>query len=169
MTIFQTVPGQIVAFPDPALQCSVQMLGLASPDADDDSVGINFQTQRALVTRLTVSQQVNLQFLHTLGGLIYVYVFGDRMGSVGLSGLAAGCSDCASPGFTGPPASTMGGAEAMLSWYKNVKASSRQSPIRVLVGKTVIEGFVTGFTEDVVDPSIALVQWGAQIAALPED
>lgn len=161
MLVFQSRPGQLVAFPDPALQCSVQLLGLGGPEEDDDQVvPIRFATHRSIITRLTVGQQSNLQFLHTLGGLIFVYVFGDRMGSVGLSGLSAGC---------GCPDDGVVGADAMLGWYRQVRAANRPSPIRVMVGKTAIEGFVTGFTEDVVDASTNLVQWGAQIAALPED
>lgn len=158
MTIFQSIPGQIVAVPDPAVQCSIRLLSLRSPQGDD--VSITFPTQRALVTRLTISQQVNLQFLHALGDIIYVYVFGDRMGSVTLSGLAAGCA-CPDTGVLG--------ADAMLGWFKKVKASNRQAPIQVVVGTTVIEGFAVGFTEDVVDASIQLVQWGVQLAALPDD
>ena len=57
----------------------------------------------------------------------------------------------------------------MLTWYKNNRASTRATPVRVTVGKTVIEGYVTSFTEDVVDPSLKMVQWGVNLATLPED
>lgn len=150
--VFATRPGQVVQLDDPALSCNTRFL-----DLDPE---VSFNAQRSIVTRVTVSQQVNLQFLHTLGSLIYVYVFGDRMGQVSLSGLSFAC-EC--------PDGVELGAEKMLMWYKQHRASKRPSPVRVTIGTTVIEGFVTSFTEDVVDPSLKLVQWGVNMASLPED
>jgi len=150
--VFATKPGQVVQLDDPALSCSTNFLSL-DPE-------IAFESERSIVTRLTVSQQVNVQFLHTLGALIYIYVFGDRMGQVALSGLSFAC-DC-------PDGSELG-AERMLTWYKRNRASKRAEPVRVTIGRTVIEGYVTSFTEDVVDASLRLVQWGVNMAALPED
>lgn len=148
-------PGQVVELADPALACNTRFLGL--------DPNISFGVERSIVTRVTVSQQVNVQFLHTLGSLIYVYVFGDRMGQVTLSGLSFACV-C--------PDAEQGvelGAEKMLLWYKQNRASRRAGPVRVTIGTTAIEGFVTSFTEDVVDPSLRLVQWGVTLASLPED
>lgn len=150
--LFATVPGQVVQLADPALSCNTQFLDL--------NPSIDFNTQKSIVTRVTVSQQVNVQFLHTLGNLIYIYVFGDRMGQVSLSGLSFACV-CPDDGVLG--------AEQMMLWYKTNRASKNPTPVRVTIGKTVIEGFVTSFTEDVVDPSIRLVQWGVNLASLPED
>lgn len=150
--LFRSKPGSVVMLVDPARQCSTRLLGL-DPD-------ITFGSERSIITRLTISQQVNIQFLHTLGSLVYVYVFGDRMGQVTLSGLSFAC-DC--------PSGVDLGAERMLLWYKEHRASRRRTPIRVTIGRVVIEGFVTGFTEDVVDPSVSLVQWGVTMQALPDD
>lgn len=150
--LFQSRPGAVVKLVDPALQCATQLLGL--------DPNITFESERSIVTRVTVSQQVNVQFLHTLGAAIYIYVFGDRMGSITLSGLAFNC-DCGN----GPEL----GAEKMLAWYKTNRASKRKNPVRVTIGRTAIEGFVIGFTEDAVDPALNLIQWGATIASLPED
>lgn len=150
--LFQSRPGAVVRLDDPAVQCNAQLLGL--------NPAITFDSERSIVTRLTVAQQVNVQFLHTLGSLVYVYVFGDRMGTVSLSGLAFNCP-C-------PDDSSLG-AEKILLWYRRARASKRKEPVRVTIGKTPIEGFVTGITEDVVDPSIGLVQWGVNMASLPED
>lgn len=150
--IFAGQPGRVVQLDDPAMACATNFLSL--------DPGIDFSTERSIVTRLVVSQQVNIQFLHTLGALVHVYVFGDRMGQVSLSGLSFPCA-C--------PEDGMLGSERMLMWYKQHRASKRASPVRVTMGQTVIEGFVTRFTEDVVDPSIKLVQWGVDLASLPED
>lgn len=150
--LFASKPGQVVQLDDPALPCSTRFMSL--------SPNISYETERSIVTRLTVSQEVNLQFLHTLGSGIYVYVFGDRMGQITLSGLSFACS-C--------PDGVDLGAEKMMMWYKSNRASKRSAPVRITIGKSVIEGFVKSFTEDVVDPSLSLVQWGVNIASLPED
>jgi len=150
--IFMSRPGQVVKLDDPALSCSTSLLSM-DPD-------ISFDTEKSIVTRLTVSQQVNVQFLHSLGSLIHIYVFGDRMGTVSLSGLSFAC-DC-------PDGSELG-AEKMMTWYKKNRASKKADPCKVTIGKTTIEGFVTSFTEDVVDPSLKLVQWGVNMSSLPED
>lgn len=150
--LFQTKPGVVVRMDDPAMSCDANFL--------NTDPGISFDTERSIVTRMTIGQKVNLQFLHSMGSQIFVYVFGDRMGSISLSGLAFVC-DCDG----GPDI----GAERMLLWYKRNKASKRAGPVRLTIGKTAIEGFVTDFTEDVVDPSLKLVQWGVNLAALPED
>lgn len=150
--VFATKPGQVVMLDDPAMACSTSFLSM--------NPNISFASEKSIVTRLTVSQQVNVQFLHSLGSLIHIYVFGDRMGQVSLSGLSFAC-DC--------PGGEELGAEKMLLWYKKNRASKKADPCRVTIGKTVIEGFVTSFTEDVVDPSLKLVQWGVNLASLPED
>lgn len=156
--IFEGPIGSVVQLDDPGVQCTMQLLGL-DPD-------ITFAAQRSIVTRVTLSQQVNVQFLHTLGALVYIYVFGDRMGQVSLSGLAFSCG-C--PQDDDVDTIDIMGAELMLNWYRTNRASRRQLPTRVMIGNYVIEGFVTGFTEDVVDPSISLVQWGVNMMALPDD
>jgi hypothetical protein len=165
--VFTSRPGAVVAITDPVIMCSAQFMKL--------NPNITFGSQRSIVTRLTVSQQVNLQFLHTLGSLIYVYVFGDRMGTVSLSGLAFACAPCAgqslplyTPGMAPLPANA-GGMEQMLLWYKTNRASKLRAPVQITIGSTVIEGFVTSFTEDVVDPATQLVQWGVSLASLPPD
>lgn len=154
--IFQTRPGQVVQLDDPALACNTSFLSMDPK--------ISFETERSIITRLTISQQVNVQFLHSLGSLIHIYVFGDRMGTVSLSGLSflCGCDD-------GESENGLVGAEQMMLWYKKHRASRKKDPVRVTVGKTVIEGFVTSFTEDVVDPSLKMVQWGVNLSSLPED
>jgi hypothetical protein len=151
-TLFQTKPGSVVKLEDGALQCSTQLLDL--------DPRITFETERSIVTRLTMSQKANVQFLHTLGSLIYIYVFGDRIGTIGLSGLSFAC-EC--------PSGEELGAVKMYQWYKRHRASRRRAPVRVMLGREVIEGFITDFTGDVVDPSLNLFQWGVNLMTLPED
>jgi hypothetical protein len=157
--VFQTKPGQVVQLEEPAMSCDVGLYAINSSGA-----GINYTSQKSIVTRLTISQRANVQFLHGLGSLIYVYVFGDRMGTISLSGLAFLCA-CPGQG----QGSAGHGANNMITWYRDHRVSRRKSPLRFTIGSAVIEGFVTGFTEDIVDPSTNLVQWGVELASLPED
>lgn len=158
--LFQTKPGAVVRLEDPALQCEVRFYSLDPT--------IDFHSEKSIVTRLTVNQQVNLQFLHTLGSQIFIYVFGDRIGQVGLSGLSFACI-CETDSVSRALGNNIHGAEQMFNWYRKHKASKRRQPVRVMIGNTPIEGFVTAFSEDVVDPSLSLVQWGVQLMTLPEE
>ena len=152
--LFQSKIGQVVALDDPAAQCTTNR-PLFSIDPD-----INWNVYRAVITRVTLSQQVNVQFLHTMGSMVYVYVFGDRMGSITLSGLSFFLCSC----DNNPP-----GQNDIYGWYKQNRASKRRDPVTVTIGDAVIKGFVTSFTEDVVDPSLSIVQWGVDMTALPDD
>ena len=152
MLVFATKPGSIVRMRDPAAQCSVRLLGLDPK--------ITYDTHRSLITRVTVAQQANVQFLHALGSQIFVYAFGDRMGSITLSGLSASCP-C--------PQGNDLGIERILKYYSDNRVSKRKKPVRVTIGKTVLEGFVLSVSGDTVDPSTNIIQWGLNLATLPED
>lgn len=155
MHVFEGPIGRVVAVEDPAAQGSMYV-------ADVTSDPIRFETQRAIITRVTCAQQVNLQFLHTMGKHVYVYVFGDRMGQIGLSGLSF-ANECPGP-------SQEHGVVKIFDWYRKNKASKRPEPLRVNIGmRDNLDGFLTGFNFDVVDPTTQMVQWNMTIAALPED
>lgn len=155
--IFSTGRGTVAQLADPAEQCDIRIK--IEPD-------VSFESHKSIVTRLTIHQEVNLQFLHTLGAMVYVYVFGDRMGSVSLSGLSFACT-CSEGGGSSSSSGGSSGAEKMLEWYKQARASRRQEPITVTIGDQVIEGFVTSFNEDVVDTAAKLIQWQVDMSSLP--
>ena len=58
--IFESKVGQVIQLDDPAAQCTSSR-PLFSMDP-----GIDWNNYRAIVTRVTLSQQVNVQFLHTM-------------------------------------------------------------------------------------------------------
>lgn len=153
--LFASKVGQVVQLDDPAAQCTTSRpLMSVEPSID-------WNQFRAVITRVTLSQQVNIQFLHTMGSMVYVYVFGDRMGTISLSGLSFFLCECDG----GQPAAQ----QDVYAWYKQNRASKRREPVKVTIGSAVIDGFVTGFTEDVVDPSLSIVQWGVNMQALPDE
>lgn len=154
MIFFQGKIGRTVAFADPAAQGSISLASVIP--------SIDWTTRRSIITRVTVSQRGNFQFLHTLGNDIYIYTFGDRIGSVTISGLAM-ASDCDAS------SDAQHGVEKILAWYSDNRLAQRKSPVLVTIGaQTVIEGFVAGNDCDVVDPSIQLVQYNLSLITLPE-
>lgn len=157
MIVFQGAPGSVVALRDGGVQGDARVISLLQADR------LHFGVTRSIITRLTVTQEANLQFLHTLGSHVYIYVFGDRMGTVGLSGFTFNRS-CDQPGQqldTGPA--------RMLAWYEQNRTSRRRSPLRFMVGNRPIEGFVVGLNIDVVDPASLLVQWSVTMRSLPAE
>jgi hypothetical protein len=147
--IFSGQRGRVVRLDDAAAQANIAFLTIDPK--------IRYESEVSIVTRMMMSQQVNVQFLHTIGAHIYIYVFGDRIGQLGLSGLA----------FTGACDNQVSGAQKMYQWYKRYRASVRREPVKVTIGSEPIEGFVVNFSEDVVDPSISLVQWNVNMVTLP--
>ena len=155
MHVFEGTVGRVVAVDDPAAQGVMYVANVI-----DDP--LSFDVHRSIITRVTCAQQVNLQFLHTMGRLVYVYVFGDRMGQVGLSGLSF-AGECPGP-------APEHGVMAVYDWYRRNKASRRAEPVRINIGmRDNLDGFVTGFSFDVVDPGTQMVQWNMTLAALPEE
>lgn len=158
MTVFfAKSAGRVVRLIDPAVPCMTRFYGL------DEK--ITFQDQRSIVTRLTVAQNSNVQFLHTLGSSVYIYVFGDRIGQVGLSGLGFQ-NPCV--GRDGSQCADMTGLEGMYKWYRKNRVSARRRPIEMTLGSQPLEGFVVDFNADVIDASSGLMQWQIQLATLPE-
>jgi hypothetical protein len=154
--MFQGPPGRVIRLDDPATQGKAYVCGV-DPD-------ITFDAQLSIITGMTLSQQTNVQFLHTIGSLVFVYVFGDRIGQLSLTGLSF-AARCGVDGDAGPDH----GASKMLDWYRANRVSRRQNPVKVTIGKEVIEGFVTSFQENVVEPSTLLVSWGVNITTMPDN
>lgn len=158
MIVFQSTKGRVIKLLDAAAQCKVQLLG-------NVSAPINYETQSSIITRIMLSQRVNVQFSHMIGTGVYIYVFGDRIGEMTLSGLSFTCA-CPAPGGTGLDSP---GMELMYNWYKTNRASKKPSPLRITIGKSPIEGFLTQYSSDVVDPASGLSTWNAALQTLPDD
>jgi len=155
MIVFQCNRGSVVRMDDPGAQCTIGFVGVP-----DDPV--SYSPTRAIITRLLVSQQTNVQFLHTLGAAIYIYVFGDRVGMLALSGIGfnAACESPVGPGQLG--------IVQTLAWYQRNRVAMTGRPVRVAVGTKVFEGFVVSGSWDTIEPESGLTQWGVQMAILPD-
>lgn len=155
MLLFNAGPGRVAAVTQSFTQGRLSLTGV-----ETDPIG--FDTQRAIITSLAVGESVNLQFQHTLSKQIYVYVFGDRIGQVELSGMAfnGGC---------GNPNEDHGIAN-IRRWYHRAKASKRSQPVRVTFGlRDVIDGFVVSGSFGAKDPESLISTWSITMATLPEE
>lgn len=149
-TFFSQQRGQVLSFADPAVPAftSLKLDGWEG-----------FNTFKSILTRVAVNAQTNFQFLHTLGGEIYLYVFGDRMGELIISGLAFD-SACGSPGVIG--------IENVYRYYDAHKLSSRQAPVSVTIGtSTTLKCYLAGISSDVIDAKNRLTQFTLAFTAVP--
>ena len=125
--------GRTIGCADPHTQGTSRFISIKD-------VNIGWSTHRSIITRITMSMQGNFQFLHTLGGDIYIYVFGDRVGQMTVSGLCVSANDCTAGATAGQH-----GLEFVLAYYKSNRISTRATPLTMLIGQsTTITGFLAG-------------------------
>jgi hypothetical protein len=121
-----------------------------------------FSSFKSIITRVTVASQGNFQFLHTLGGNIFVYVFGDRIGQISISGLSFDTT-CGQPGGKI-------GIEHVIQYYNDNRIAGRKTPVKITIGvSTTLQGYIIGFQGDVVDPKSRIYQFTLQLAMPPID
>jgi hypothetical protein len=149
--IFNSFPGVVAVFSDDrTLPGRVQIV-------DEE---LNVQT--VLISAIDYKQAVNKQFQQSLDGDIYVYIFGDLMGEVQVLGIAFP-TDCQGSDE---------GMQGILQYYQRNRASSRETPVRVQLGKETIAGFLTAMTLSSPnapgDPNSFMYTWSLVINALPK-
>lgn len=148
--------GQVVVVTDPSVP--VQITAITMPDWPGSAV------MNAIITRCVVSQQGNFQFLHTLGNYIYVYVFGDRMGQMGISGLAFQ-NLITSPGFCNGGGQ---GVSQILAFYNANRIANRPTPVKLTLGTgPTLQGFLTQGSADLSEPYDLIWQFDFQFSLIP--
>lgn len=120
----------------------------------------SFAPTAGLVRSVSWNQQVNVQFQPSLGGPVYVYVFGDLMGDVSISGIAfAGL--CDNQGQTG--------LQEVFQYYNANRASQRSEVVTVSYGSESAEGFLTRLALSPMNPELMLTNFTMVIRTLPKD
>jgi hypothetical protein len=123
-----------------------------------------FSQFKAIFQNITIAETGNYQFLHTLGNHIYIYVFGDRIGSFGLSGLAF-YDNC----VTIQPTGRIGIAHA-LNYYRANRIVERAAPLLITLDPdTVFRCFLLSFRGMVQNPATRIFQFRMDFAMVPED
>lgn len=152
LKVFSQQAGQVAVI-DTGLPALIS-IGLTGGNGDT----INYRATKSIVTRVAFSGQPNVQFMHTVGGSVHIYVFGDRVGAATVSGLAFG-AHCDQTNKLG--------IESVKEFYEQNKVSAQRNPVSISLGKTVLRGVLIGINADVSDPKTNVWQFGLQIATVP--
>ena len=107
------------------------------------------------------------QFLHTLDKFIYVYSFGDRIGTLTFSGIAFADGPADSSGFDKAP---VGQPDGIYAYYFNNRlgvgnsgGSGKLEPTKLQTpGGRILLGFLTGLKTTVPNPAYPVIQWALQ-------
>jgi len=159
MLVLSNSPGRVVKIKDDVKVCQIKIMDFGEKD------NITFEKHESIVTRISVTEEVNKQLVHTVGNKTYLYVFGDRVGNLTIDGVAfAPTCPCdekntanLSPGF-----------ERILEWYNTNKASQRASPLTIVLGSnTVLKGFLVNFSLRVIDVPLRMFEWSMLLHTVP--
>lgn len=112
----------------------------------------------ALLQSLDLSQRTNQQFSLSLRQTIYLYVFGNQMGEVNITGSLFASSCDSSDGFT-----------KIMAFYTKYRLSSNTEPVDIEVGGTTFEGYLTGLKIHPTDPNTLLTPFSMDVRLLPFD
>lgn len=154
--------GRVTTFSPPGASPG-SLVGLTSPPGRQGGAEIpwgGFANFKALITDINIVEQTNHQFLHTLGGNIYIYSFGDRIGTLGVGGLAFydNCSDDQRPGIA-----------HVLEYFRTVKLTEREAPMKLTIAPdTVLQGYLYRFRGQVTAVEQRLFQWHLDMALVPD-
>lgn len=152
-TLFVTRRGQVVSFRDEAFSGGMP-LGLTMDNWD------GFPTLQAILTKVNGQSVGNFQVMHTLKRFIYVYVFGERVGELSISGLAFSevCNR----------EKSQTGIEDVNDYYKANCISETGKLITVTIGlNLLLRGFLVGFRHQAVDADQQLVQFDLSLLTIP--
>jgi hypothetical protein len=117
-----------------------------------------FEPVASIITSPEVLQRVNVQFQTSLKESVYVYVFGDQMGNVVISGIA----------FAGLCEGEESGIEDIFKYYRDYRASQRKETVTVTFGKQSISGFLTESRMSSRDPDNLTLNYTFTINTLPK-
>jgi len=115
----------------------------------------------AIITQCGVVQNGNFQFLHTINDQIFVYIFGDRISELHVSGVAFG-APC-----KGDPGAGSNGVKSVLDIYDAEKISVKGKPVIVSMGGVEFQSFLTGISVEVADAETLLGQFSFKFHSFP--
>jgi hypothetical protein len=123
-----------------------------------------FEPVAALISGVNYDQSVNVQFQSALGRGVYVYVFGDNMGTVKVDGIAFQ-GMCGNEGKSG--------IGEILEYYSEKRASQSSDVMTVTIGDVIIVGFLVSSSirniTAATDEAAAFSQYSLSIATLPRE
>lgn len=115
---------------------------------------------KSIITNVKLEATGAVQFLHTLRDFIYIYVFGDRISSMQISGLSF-WDRCDAPNYHG--------IEYVNAYYLQNRVSERAAPVTMVIGLgTPFFGFLVRFSFDYNDAEAQIAQFTLDFRVIPE-
>lgn len=115
INIFSTAPGVAAVINDPAAVPMALYIGGWG----------NFNLRKAILFGVSFASQANAQILHTIAKYTYVYVFGERMGDIRVTGITLlnRCNELGADGASG-----------VLQYYANNALSATGQGVLIGIG-----------------------------------
>ncbi len=132
----------------------------ATPSKIQISVGSDrFEPMSAIITEFAFQYGTRHQFLPSLNDVIYVYVFGDRMGALVLNGIAF-AQRCGTSEY---------GPDKVFEYYAKNKLSNQSKLMQVAVGNTIFRGFLIEMSLNLLsgDSPLQLTRFKYVMSVLP--
>lgn len=150
-SLFASVPGKVVRMPTTyaAPRTTMQF---------SDTAQFNYITLGCILTKAAVKQRGNFQVLQSVGDLIYFDTFGDEVAAVAVSGLA----------FLDTCEAGASGVDNFLNYYNSNRMAARNTPISMLFGSTLFQGFLAESELEISDPEMGLGMFSMQFITLPQ-
>jgi hypothetical protein len=111
----------------------------------------------AVISGVSASTQGNYQFLLTLRDYIYVYLFGERMGDVVVSGIA---------GLT--CAGGIHGLNAAMGYYNSYRIALTGTPVAIAFGAFSTWAFLVGGSFNYMNPKTRLASFQLKFKTIPQ-
>jgi hypothetical protein len=121
-----------------------------------------FEPQAAIIESIHFHQASNQQFQTSLLDAVYIYVFGDQMGRLVMSG-AAFIGRCSG----GAPSGDRTGLVEVMEFYAQNRASQTAFPITATIGIDRISGFLTSLDLSPRDAENRINNFSFVINSLP--
>lgn len=155
--IYEGNAGRVFAVPDRVATGLIQIANVTGEGGQ-----LSYLQHNTIITSMGLSTSGNFQFMHTIGGDIYIYVFGDRMGALQINGLSFS-DQCPADNGT-----EFHGVERLIRWYNQNRVAYRRNTVRVIIGRsTVIDGFITSLQVTGEDAGTRSVRFSMGLTMLP--
>ena len=116
------------------------------------------------VTSVGFSQDSATQFMQSLKRVVYVYTFGERMGTIEVSGVVF-----LRPCTTNPFALANTGVDEIFDFYKEFTVSNRSEPVAITLGRgNRMQGFLRGLRSTFQRPESGMIGFTLIFASLPD-
>lgn len=149
-TLFVRRPGTVVAVPTGSQTGNILMIG-------GISTGL-FSSFGTIVTGFGLETAGGVQILHALQKAIFFHSFGERIGSLVVSGLApsASCNG------------TKAGIDGILEYYDKTRISNTGKAYPIVIGSSRFMGIVRGLRIGVSNPELQLGEFALQLNVFKE-